>query len=195
MNEVYDVAVIGAGPAGVVAANMLSIKGQKVLLLEKGKDLLRRRDLLSGWFGRGLYGMNRLRLDDPALRNKKVFREALVLIQRLSQWKDDFSGLQYCDPPSDCGRELAASFYDTVLDKADVKFLHEVKSVTKDKNFCIKTNKGDFSSSRCIIATGRNSLEWIKEVTINLGIKCSKGEAQIGVRVELPSTIASKRRY
>jgi len=39
MSEIYDLIVIGGGPAGIMAAGMAGARGARVLLLEKNKDL------------------------------------------------------------------------------------------------------------------------------------------------------------
>jgi uncharacterized FAD-dependent dehydrogenase len=58
--ELFDVAIIGAGPAGLAAACRLAGSGQRVLLLDAGKSVLERdryaaADLTRGHGGAGLF--------------------------------------------------------------------------------------------------------------------------------------------
>lgn len=190
MNKVYDAAIIGSGPSGVAAAHILASRGMSVLLLEKGKDMLKRRDTINGWFGRALYGMHRVRLSDPILRNKKVFREALVIVQKATRWKDVLSAKEYEEPPIECGYELAAYFFNKLEDKVDIKFDTEVTDIVKKRQIKITTSKGEFVAKRCVFASGRHSLLWLQKVCPTLGISCADLETHIGVRIELPHRLA-----
>ena len=192
MSEIYDVAIIGSGPSGAAAAHILAAKGMSVLLLEKGKDLLKRRDTINGWFGRALFGMHRVRLSDPALKNKKVFKEALVIVQKATRWKNIMSAKDYEEPPIECGYELAAYFYNKVADKIDLKFDTEVLKVDRKKVITLKTNKGEFKTKRCVFATGRHSLPWLQGVCDDIGIIYKDIETQVGVRIEIPHRLAKK---
>lgn len=191
MNKTYDVAIIGSGPSGAAAAYVLAAKGLSVLLLERGRDLIKRRDTINGWFGRALFGMHRVRLSDPALRNKKLFNEALAIVQKATRWKNVTSAKDYDELPIECGYELAAYLFNKVADKIDIKFDTDAKSITKkNKIITINTSKGEFKTKRCVIATGRHSLTWLQEICPDLGIVCKDIETQIGVRIELPHKVA-----
>ena len=58
----YDVIIIGAGPAGLFAAHELSKKRLKVLVIDKGKDIKSRKDYLAGVGGAGLFSDGKLNL-------------------------------------------------------------------------------------------------------------------------------------
>ena len=53
----YDVVIIGAGPAGLFAGYEIGSKERKVLIVEKGKDLDERtpKDVMSGVGGAGTF--------------------------------------------------------------------------------------------------------------------------------------------
>ncbi|MAM58413.1 MAG: hypothetical protein CMN25_13850 [Salinicola sp.] len=60
MMESYDVTIVGAGPAGLAAAQRLSGQGRRVLLIDRGPDISRRdrsdeANLTQGQGGAGLY--------------------------------------------------------------------------------------------------------------------------------------------
>ncbi len=57
-----DVAIVGAGPAGLFAALELTRAGAEVLLLEGGDDLSSRESLTEGWGGAGAYSDGKLTL-------------------------------------------------------------------------------------------------------------------------------------
>ena len=58
----YDIIIIGSGPAGLFAAYELSKKNKKILIIEKGSDIEKRKDILSGIGGSGLYSDGKLNL-------------------------------------------------------------------------------------------------------------------------------------
>jgi uncharacterized FAD-dependent dehydrogenase len=78
MNEKYDAAIVGAGPAGLFAARELSRAGKKVLLLDKGRDIDKRTcplkngasecahcrpcNVVCGWGGAGAFSDGKLTL-------------------------------------------------------------------------------------------------------------------------------------
>ncbi len=57
-----DVAIIGAGPAGLFAADELADSDLEVVVIEKGKDLGRRRSVTNGVGGAGAYSSGMLNL-------------------------------------------------------------------------------------------------------------------------------------
>lgn len=183
--KIYDLIIVGSGPAGVSAAEMVSSK-MSVLIIERGKDMNRRRDLTSGWFGHGLYTMNRLELEDPFLRNKKAINKAFNIIQSVSSEPPKIIG-KYCRLPDFIGKELAEHYFSIISNKADILFNTEVENIKKDKYFIIKTNKNQFYSKKCLISTGKNSMEWIKKICDNFEIPAAKNNIRVGIRVEVPT--------
>jgi len=69
---IYDVIFIGAGPASLMAAKELLGKGLSVLIVEKGKDINRRKDPICGWFGSGVSRVDRLEFEDSLLKAHEV---------------------------------------------------------------------------------------------------------------------------
>lgn len=181
---VYDVAIIGAGPAGVVAAQILASKKLSVLLIEKGKDISKRKELTSGWFGHAIY-VNKLDLNDPALNNKKALREAQKIINKISLEKPKTFGSFYL-LSNTFGKQLAEYYYNALIGKADVIFNSEVDSVKYNKVFHINTEKQKFFSKKCIIATGKNSYNWISSLCNHFNISPIIPKMKIGLRIEVP---------
>ncbi len=187
----YDLIIIGSGPAGVMAAKTASDKGMSTLIIEKGRDLIRRRDLTMGWFGQGLYKMDRLDLEDPALNNPKAVRKIFNLIKKLYHHKIKIltskgKGNKYCRLDPKFGMILASYFFEKF--KSDVIFNTEVLKIeNKNSYFKIHTTGNKFKSRRCVIATGKNSIDWINFLCKSFNLKPAKNSVRIGVRVEVPT--------
>ena len=165
--KVYDLIVIGSGPAGALAAYRASKSKLSVLVLEKGKDLFRRRkDLISGWFGRGIFELDKIEIEDPILSNPAFVKRAFDFIKRVSPYKVKVikpqDSLKYCQFPPDFGVCVAKYLFEKISHKADILFETEVEKIDKSKYFIVHTPKGIFKSRKCLIATGKNSLEWVK---------------------------------
>jgi uncharacterized protein len=190
--KIYDLIVVGAGPAGVSAAQVISSKGMSVLLVERGKDINRRRDLTSGWFGHGLYAMNRLELEDPIFTNRRAIKEAFKVVQQVSSEPPQIikptDKPQYCRLSDSIGKELAEYYFNSISRNADIVFNTEVERISKDGEiFLVKTIRKEYRAARCLIATGKNSLEWIKKLCNDFDIVPAKHGVRVGVRVEVPT--------
>jgi uncharacterized FAD-dependent dehydrogenase len=88
-NKFYDVIIVGSGPAGTFSALELAKKGLKVLILEKGDDLLRRKcpalekqipcvrckscSITSGFGGAGAFSDGKVTLSADVGGNLKEF--------------------------------------------------------------------------------------------------------------------------
>jgi uncharacterized FAD-dependent dehydrogenase len=191
--KIYDLVVIGAGPAGVVATKMASEKGMSVLLIEQGKDLNKRRSLTNGFFGRGLFLIDRLELEDPVLENTKATRDVINLIKRVAEQKikifkpKEKKIGKYCRLPDRFGLKLASYYRNKIEKRVDSIFNTEVIMIDKNKYFEIHTNKGIFQSNKCLIATGKNSIEWIKDICALFNLEPAEETIKVGVRVEVPT--------
>lgn len=181
--KIYDVVIIGAGPAGTSAARELLDKGFSVLLLEKGKILSKRKDPISGWFGQGISSIGRFETND--ILNTPELKESLTLIRQISKQKI-LKKQKYCNLSYEIGQTLAKFFYNE-LKNIDIAFDSEVTSLIKDGNyFRIKFSGKEVFSRKCLITTGKYSIEFLQEITKKMEIDSLSPKAKIGVRVELP---------
>lgn len=187
--KLYDLVIIGAGPAGVSAAKTASDKGMSVLILERGRDLSKRRDLLSGWFGKGATDIGRFEPTDALLNNQKAITEAIKIIKKVApaQIKNSDKNKSYILSP-EIGSSLAAFFLEKLQKKTDIIFNSEVLKVEQNaQGFLVYTAKNIFACRHCVVATGKYSVEWIKNFCDDFKINIPNTNFKIGVRVEVPT--------
>jgi len=196
--KIYDLIIVGAGPAGITAAKTVVTKGLSTLILEKGMDLTRRRDLTSGWFGHGLFAMSRLELEDGVLNNQRATKEIFKLIQKISSQQNvriftEGGKRKLCRLPEDAGKRLASYLFDSISTKADVSFNSEVLHIKKKGDlFAIKTKHQEYKGKRCLVATGKNSIEWVEKLCEEFDLHKIERNIKVGVRVEIPTFRISK---
>jgi len=183
---IYDIIFIGAGPASLMAAKELLEKGLSVLIVEKGKDVNRRKDPICGWFGSGVSRVNRLEFEDPLFKVHEI-KDSINYLKKISIQKISKKN-KYCNLSYETGKEMAKHFHDLLKD-VEVLFDNEVISIVKDGNyFRIETEKKEVIGKKCIIGTGKYSIEWIKNISGALGLKNSNKKAKMGIRVEVPTS-------
>jgi len=93
VTDLYDVAIVGAGPAGSTAALKLGTSGRRVLLLEKAKSFPREKPCGGGITARAL---NRL----PHLR-ELLAGISVNTLSKMYLESPDGTGMEYADPAGD----------------------------------------------------------------------------------------------
>lgn len=187
--KLYDLVIIGAGPAGVSTAKAATDKGLSVLILERGKDLLKRRDPLSGWFGKGITDIERFEPTDVLLNNQKAIDDALKIVKKVlpSNIKSIDKNKSYIFQQK-VGSDLASFFFEKLQKKSDILFNSEVLKVEQnEQGFLVHTAKNVFNCRNCVVSTGRYSIGWVKNFCEDFKINTAVGTFRIGVRVEVPT--------
>jgi hypothetical protein len=185
--KTYDLIIIGAGPAGITTAYQAVANGYTVLILEKGKDLFKRRNIISGWFGKGLFSSqkclikNTLNIQDTA-QFFNILKNLYKPIKIVS--KED--GI-ICSLSSSFGINLAKTYYDLLHKKIDVVFNVDIIDIDINNNFIIKTSKSKYLGKKCMIATGASSVEWINSICSALNLSAEEHSFKIGARIEVPT--------
>lgn len=194
----YDLAIIGAGAAGVLAAREVAGASLSVLLLEKGVKLSSRRDLACGWFGRALHSFDRLEggegpdtrrvLDLCRSANKGRLEHCRGRGMRGTEYHIQLLPCSHYRMPPAVAAALAKKIYHELEAEIDIVFQVEVGEVVQENaGFRISTDKGAFFADRCLLATGSRSAEWTSSVCVNLGLTPVKPLVRLGVRVEIPT--------
>jgi predicted Rossmann fold flavoprotein len=167
-NKIWDVIVVGAGPAGMMAAGRAAEMGRSVLLLEKNPTLGKKLLITGG--GRCNVTNNKTNIRILAEKYKK---DSKFLFSAFSQFavtetleffhtrgmptKEENEGRMF--PVSD----KAQSVFDVLIEYmqeygVDIKTQAAVTSLVQDENtkiFTLKTkDKSEFQSKSCIVATG-----------------------------------------
>lgn len=176
---IYDIIIIGAGPAGLTAAKHLSQKGLKILILDKGKMFNKRKDLICGWFGNGFSELSRIEVD-------KTYKESFDFLKEVSKQKFLKKSL-IANFSHNSSLKIAQFFYDSLRGNVDISLDNEVLDFKqKDNLFLLKTEKKEFVCKKCILATGKFSIEFIKKLNSLINIDLVKQKATTGIRVEVP---------
>lgn len=86
--------------------------------------------------------------------------------------------------------EILKKIYDYTKDKVAYQFNTTAKEVEKtEEGFLVKTDKGDFSCKKLVLASGRSGSKWMSQIFDKFGIQTLSNRVDIGVRVELPAEI------
>ena len=186
--KVWDVVVIGGGPAGMMAAGRAAERGKTVLLLEKNPDLGKKLLITGG----GRCNVTNNKTDNRTMLAKYKGNDQF-LFSAFSQWNVEntlsfFNDRGMATKEENEGRifpvsNSAQSVYDVLYDymrKYNV-VIHKstnVKSIAKDKgsdHIFISTTSGNVISAKsCVVATGGTSrpetgstgegFQWLKKL-------------------------------
>lgn len=93
---------------------------------------------------------------------------------------------------TDINYKVLGNIYNELKDKVEFFFNTPVEAVKKtDNGYEIVTEKGNYTSKKCIISAGRSGSKWMEKVCRDLDIKTRSNRVDIGVRVELPAEVFS----
>jgi len=87
--KVYDVLLIGAGPAGLFAADVIAEKGLSCLVIERGEEPAQRRDMNFGIGGAGAFSDGKLNLTHRIGGEPESFNRTPQEVETLIQIVDD----------------------------------------------------------------------------------------------------------
>lgn len=163
---IYDAIIIGGGPAGLMAANVLSEERVRFLLLEKN-DQLGRKLLITG--GKRCNVTNRYTVDQ--FINHLNFKHKKFLYPSLKQFGPEDvitffkkrnltlvleENLKYFPETNRSSSVLEALVYG--IEKNSIKLRSNVKNIRIEDNlFSIKTSDEHYLTKRVVIATGSNA--------------------------------------
>jgi len=162
--ENFDVAVIGAGAAGLFCAAVAAKRGRRVLLLDHA-EAPGKKILISGG-GR----CNFTNLDVSAANflsgNPHFCKSALAgytpadfiaaVNARGIAWHEKRLGQLFCDGSA---REIVAMLVeDGNAAGVDLRLAHRITGITKPGDFAIATDHGAFSANSLVLATGGLSI-------------------------------------
>jgi len=166
MENIYDLVVIGGGPAGMMSAGTAAAKGRRVLLLEKNPSLGKKLLITGG--GRCNVTNNKKEVRTMLSKYKESDQ---FLFSAFSQFsvKDTlefFNARGMATKEENEGRifpvsDSAKSVFDVLVNYmkeggVEVRTKSEVLGISVDKNehIVIKTRGGDYVAKKCIVATG-----------------------------------------
>jgi predicted Rossmann fold flavoprotein len=164
VSQTFDVVVVGAGAAGLMAAIRAGQRGRKVLLLDHAEKV-GKKILISGG-GRCNFTNTEARPEAFLSSNPHFCKSALA---RYSQhdfialvdkhrvaWHEKTLGQLFCDGSS---RQIVAMLL-AECDAAgvDMRVAHRITSIEKADRFAVRTDKGDFAATAVVLATGGLSI-------------------------------------
>ncbi|MDO8530397.1 MAG: aminoacetone oxidase family FAD-binding enzyme, partial [bacterium] len=165
MEKMYDVVVIGGGPAGMMAAGRVAEKGRSVLLLEKNPGLGKKLLITGG----GRCNLTNNKTEVRTMLSKYKGNDQF-LFSAFAQFSvkdalEFFNSRGLATKEENEGRifpvtDSAKSVFDVLVKymkegKVEVKTGVEVKGISQTREgIVIETSGGAFSAAACVLATG-----------------------------------------
>jgi predicted Rossmann fold flavoprotein len=163
--ETYDVAIVGAGGAGLMCAMTAGNRGRRVILLEHG-DQPGAKILISGG---GRCNFTNLEADSPerylsdnphfckSALSRYTPRDFIAMVERHRiPYHEKTLGQLFCD--GSARAILAMLLEECAAAKVDLRLGHVVKEISRSDRFRIETNRGSFVAKALVIATGGLSI-------------------------------------
>jgi len=203
----YDVIIIGSGPTALWTAFNLQKENLSIAILEKNTfssgGLMNDCKLnLSPDICMDIEELKITRkqaeeyikqIDDKFLEHKADKKLYGTNTKEIKKWKTrtERCGATLVEAKqrhigTDNSIKLIKSFKNE-LEKNNVKFFLNTEVKEIEKNFKIKTTKGDFSAKYLVVAPGRSGAYWLREQAKKLKIKYKWGPIDVGVRIEVLS--------
>jgi len=160
----YHVIIIGAGAAGLMCALTAGQRERKVLLLDHN-DEVGNKILISGG-GRCNFTNLNITSENYVSYNPKFHKSALSrftpdsfisLLEKYNvPYREKKAGQLFCNKKSQEIVKLLSE--ECRIGKVEIKTNCKIKKISKEQQFQIKTNLGDYSAESLVIATGGLSM-------------------------------------
>lgn len=211
---IYDTIIIGGGPAGLAAGVALRAKSKSYLILEKGKDLIKRNsnnavDVSSGVGGCGLFSDGKLsfspsasnlwtKLNKNKLKNAYQQLSAILLELGLSfeEWDDDWTRIERNISGNKNYNSIVLNnfmrsrilnfFYDGNAGKIETNYCVSTIEKVKDYYEILGNTKEKYYARNIIIATGKFGNELLKSQRTSER-DCIISKIELGIRLETTS--------
>lgn len=174
----YDVIIIGAGAAGLMAAATAGLRGRRVLLLESTNKIGAKIKISGG--GRCNFTNINANSQNYISNNPHFIKSSLSrytqhdfikLVEKYNiAYHEKTLGQLFCDGPS--SQIIDMLINECEMAKVDVLLETSITNITKEGLFKLKTNKGIFTSESVIIASGGLSIP--KMGATDFGYKIAK---------------------
>lgn len=160
----FDTIVIGAGAAGLMCAMTAGARGQSVLLLDHA-EAPGKKILISGG-GRCNFTNLHCRAENFLSANRHFSKSALsrytqrdfiaLVDKHRIPWHEKTLGQLFCDTSA---RDIVAMLLaECAAAHVDIRLSHTITDISRTDAFCVRTNKGDFTASKLVLATGGLSI-------------------------------------
>src|ERR1700719_4381370 len=162
--QAFDVAILGAGAAGLMCAMTAGGRGRRVLLLERGEHA-GAKILISGGgrcnFTNLEIAPERFISANPhfckSALSRYTQRDFIALVERHRiPYHEKTMGQLFCDGSA---REILAMLLaECAAARVDLRTGHSVTEITRADRFRIETDRGSFDAPTLVIATGGLSI-------------------------------------
>jgi predicted Rossmann fold flavoprotein len=162
--ETFDVVIVGAGAAGLMCAITAGQRGRRVLLIDHAEHV-GAKILISGG---GRCNFTNLEISPERFLSGNPYfcksalsrytqRDFVGLVERHRiGYHEKTLGQLFCNGSA---REIVGMLIaESMSAKVDLRLGHTIKEVTRDDDFRIQTNRGDFAAKAVVIATGGLSI-------------------------------------
>ncbi|MBI3198323.1 MAG: NAD(P)/FAD-dependent oxidoreductase [Rhodospirillales bacterium] len=164
MSEAFDVAIVGAGAAGLMCAIRAGQRGRKVLLLDHA-DKVGKKILISGGgrcnFTNADSRPEAFLSDNPHFCKSALARytqhDFIELVEKHGiAWHEKTLGQLFCDGSA---RQIVAMLLaECAAAGVDVRVAHKIAGVEKSDRFTVRSDHGDFEAASVVLATGGLSI-------------------------------------
>lgn len=201
--------VVGAGPAGLMAAYRLAIAGARPLLIERGDDTVTRQPVVAQFWNRGLLdpesnvlfgeGGAGLFSDGKLTARSKERGRIREFMERLHACGADDSVLIDAEPHvgSDRLLEIVPRLRQSIIEAGgEVRFRAKLDALVRENGMLtgLVVNGSAIDCSHCILAVGHSARD-VYTMLAEQGVTLQPKPFAVGIRLEIPQAAIDRAQF